>query len=189
MRTTCHSLIHNCDLETHQTREHTVARIKLLVLLEDHFQFTLTVQINRLSHFTVTEHSNHTPPGECEHHSANSQSLQTRPPHRMSARYARRIVSSCSIPFDTQPQFERASCNPRFSIYVRSLPRARCLTLTLPPNGGGPGRHSGARTRTYGGPFATRARDSTRHHVRTRLFQFTRSGCLIMRAGQASKNR
>ena len=44
------------------------------------------------------------------------------------------------------------------SIYVRSLPRARCLTLALPPNGGGPGSHLRFTEVTVGCPLATRAR-------------------------------
>ena len=49
-----------------------------------------------------------------------------------------------------------------------SSPRARCLTLALPPNGGGPGRHLGFADVTLGGPLATRARGG-RHTTLERL--------------------
>lgn len=42
---------------------------------------------------------------------------------------------------------------------VRAPPRARCLTLTLAPNGAGPGRLLRFAMLSASGPFATRARD------------------------------
>ena len=49
--------------------------------------------------------------------------------------------------------------NQREVFHLRSsLPRARCLTLALAPNGAGPGRHLRFTDVTLGGPLATRAR-------------------------------
>jgi hypothetical protein len=73
------------------------------------------------------------------------------------ARCARSEISSrctscaCSITTRRATRFT-------VSIYVRSLPRTRCLTLALPPNGGGPGSHLGFTNVTLGCPLATRAR-------------------------------
>ena len=49
--------------------------------------------------------------------------------------------------------------NQSHAFYLRaSPPRARCLTLALPPNGGGPGSHLRFTDVTLGCPLATRAR-------------------------------
>ena len=49
--------------------------------------------------------------------------------------------------------------NQIHALYLRaSSPRARCLTLALPPNGGGPGSHLRFTNATVGCPLATRAR-------------------------------
>ena len=70
---------------------------------------------------------------------------------------------------------------------VRSLPRARCLTLTLAPNGAGPGRFIGSRTPTYAALSLP-----ARAILHATTFERVRSNSRVQvvsraRAGQASK--
>ncbi len=88
--------------------------------------------------------------------------------------------------FRAQPQFGRATGLVTFVSCLRESPRARCLTLTLPPNGGGPGCHLRFTNVTLGSPFATRARDFTRLYARTLLGLTTLRVVPRLRAGQAS---
>jgi len=60
----------------------------------------------------------------------------------------------------TPPSTADRARQPLFTVFLssRTLPRARCLTLTLAPDGAGPGRHLGLADVTLGVPLATRAR-------------------------------
>ena len=80
-----------------------------------------------------------------------------RPRKTKLARFARSEIGSRCTPFACSTTTRRATI-VTFSIYVRSLPRARCLTLALAPNGAGPGSHLGFTEVTLGCPLATRAR-------------------------------
>jgi len=92
-----------------------------------------------------------------------------------------------AFPFRAQPQFGRATGMATSISCLRQSPRARCLTFTLPPNGGGPGCCSGLRT----------PRSQPFHYPRARFHAPSRSnairpghtlGCSTFARGSGIKN-